>query len=58
MQAAEYWEDIATIRLQVAQDHEIQTGDIATGVRPNTLDAGDLLDWLATRDFWPRKTTE
>ena len=51
MQAAAYWEDIATIRLQVAQDHEIQSGDIATGTSPNTLDAGDLLDLVGDERF-------
>jgi hypothetical protein len=51
MQAAEYWEDIATIRLQVAQDHEIQSGDIATGASPSTLNAGDLLDLVGDERF-------
>jgi hypothetical protein len=51
MQTAAYWEDIATIRLQVAQDHEIQSGDIATGTSPNTLDAGDLLDLVGDERF-------
>lgn len=51
MQTAEYWEDIATIRLQVAQDHEIQSGDIATGASPSTLNAGDLLDLVGDERF-------
>jgi hypothetical protein len=51
MQTAEYWEDIATIRLQVAKDHEIQSGDIATGISPNTLDVGDLLDLVGDERF-------
>jgi hypothetical protein len=51
MQTAEYWEDIAKIRLQVAQDHEIQSGDIASGISPNTLDAGDLLDLVGDERF-------
>jgi len=51
MQTAERWDDIATLRLEMARDHETQAGNVFQGKPANSLDTGDLLDRAGDEKF-------
>jgi hypothetical protein len=51
MQTAERWDDIATIRLEMARDHETQAENVFQDKTANSLDTGDLLDRAGDEKF-------
>ena len=51
LEAAEQWEAIAKIRLQLADDHERMSENRATGDGQNSLDTGDLLNLAGDDKF-------